>query len=153
MCIRDRPLTEESSLQPTSVKTKWLYWWLKFSGSRSLQRQDRGRLWDLLLGWRPKPNMDTINFFLNYNNKKFDQLYKGPDKNTICDHEIFIKKNDPFWFPDLDCIALGSNKFPYDYNVFKELLYRNRYEDNPIRDQQQIEQSASSSYMLSLIHI
>ncbi|CAI4456608.1 BDN_1c_G0023360.mRNA.1.CDS.1 [Saccharomyces cerevisiae] len=126
-----QPLTEESSLQPSSSRNSWIYWWLKCSGAKALQRQDRGRVWDLLLGWRPKPNMDTINFFLNYNDKKMDHLYHDTPQ---CDNEqywmkdwIALYNNDPFWFPDLDSMALGSKKFPYDYSVFKELILRNRY--------------------------
>lgn len=134
-----QPLNDESSLQPNSIRSSWLYWWIKCSGARSLQRQDRGRIWDLLLGWRPKPNMDAMNFFLNYNNHKFfSQLYHCPppglNENFLRSKSIditFVKKllkNDTFWFPDLDNIPLGSTKFPYDLNVFKELLIRNKYE-------------------------
>ncbi|CAI4063348.1 Oca5p SKDI_08G0130 [Saccharomyces kudriavzevii IFO 1802] len=126
-----QPLTEESSLQPSSPRSSWIYWWLKCSGSKALQRQDRGRVWDLLLGWRPKPNMNTINFFLNYNDKQMDHLYHDSPQ---CDNEqywmkdwIALYNNDPFWFPDLDSMELGSKKFPYDYMVFKELLLRNKY--------------------------
>lgn len=75
--------------------------------------------------------MDTINFFLNYNDKKMDHLYHDTPQ---CDNEqywmkdwIALYNNDPFWFPDLDSMALGSKKFPYDYSVFKELILRNRY--------------------------
>ena len=134
-----QPLNDESSLQPNSIRSSWLYWWMKCAGARSLQRQDRGRIWDILLGWRPKPNMDNINFFLNYNQSKiFSQLYRSPPPGLKEDFlrtrsiDIsFVKKltkDDPFWFPDLDNIALGSKDFPYDYNVFKELLLRNKYE-------------------------
>ena len=134
-----QPLNDESSLQPNSIRSSWLYWWMKCAGARSLQRQDRGRIWDILLGWRPKPNMDTMNFFLNYNDKKiFSQLYHSPplglEENFLRAHSIdisFVKKltkDNPFWFPDLDNINLGSKEFPYDYNVFKELLLRNKYE-------------------------
>jgi len=134
-----QPLNDESSLQPNSVRSSWLYWWIKCAGARSLQRQDRGRIWDLLLGWRPKPNMDAMNFFLNYNNHKvFSQLYHCPppglNENFLRSKSIditFVKKllkSDTFWFPDLDNIPLGSEKFPYDFNVFKELLTRNKYE-------------------------
>lgn len=136
-----QPLNDESSLQQNSIKSSWLYWWIKCSGARSLQRQDRARIWDLLLGWRPKPNMDAINFFLNYNDyKKFNQIYHsspiGLNENFLRSHSIditFVKKlikNDPFWLPDLDTIELGSKEFPYDYNVFKEFLVRNKYEQS-----------------------
>lgn len=120
-----QPFTEESVLQPSSKRTSWLYWWIKCSGARALQRQDRARLWDVLLGWRPKPNMDSIDFFLNYNTKKFDHFYneKSQIPLPIIKH---IAKNDPFWFPDLNSIKMGSKKFKFDYNVLKELLNQNR---------------------------
>jgi len=83
--------------------------------------------------------MDAMNFFLNYNNHKvFSQLYHCPppglNENFLRSKSIditFVKKllkSDTFWFPDLDNIPLGSEKFPYDFNVFKELLTRNKYE-------------------------
>lgn len=124
-----QPFTEESVLQPSSKRTSWLYWWIKCSGARALQRQDRGRLWDILLGWRPEPNMEAIDFFLDYNTKKFDHFYNKVPKM----HEEFITslvKNDPFWFPDLDTIPMGSDKFKFDYNIFKEILRRNQYDQS-----------------------
>lgn len=124
-----QPFTEESVLQPSSKRTSWLYWWIKCSGARALQRQDRGRLWDILLGWRPEPNMDSINFFLDYNTKKFDHFYHS----TPIMHGEFLKsltKNDPFWFPDLDTIPMGSANFKFDYNIFKEMLKRNQYDQS-----------------------
>lgn len=120
------PFTEENAIQPSSKRSGWLYWWMKCSGARAFHKQDRGRLWDVLLGWRPEPNADTIDFFLNYNLKKFDHLYSPKFKNEL----NFLKtttRNDPFWFPDLDALPLGTSKFRYDFNVFEELLNRNRY--------------------------
>ena len=31
---------------------EWLIWWLKYCGSKVWSRVDRGRVWDLLIGWR-----------------------------------------------------------------------------------------------------
>ncbi|CCF59926.1 hypothetical protein KAFR_0I01450 [Kazachstania africana CBS 2517] len=132
-----QPLNEESSLQPHSPKTSWLYWWIKCCGSRSLHKQDRGRIWDILLGWRPESTdgMNSINFFLNYNAnyKNFNHLYNNIDppglallvKNGLL-HKL--NDNDPFWFPDLDSVPLGSKEFSSDFNVLKELLARNKYD-------------------------
>ncbi|CAR29406.1 ZYRO0G07920p [Zygosaccharomyces rouxii] len=121
-----QPFTEENAVQPSSKRTGWLYWWMKCSGARAFQKQDRGRLWDILLGWRPEPNRHTIDFFLNYNSKKFDHLYHSRFRNNL-DFFNSTSKNDPFWFPDLDTIPLGTSKFKYDFNVFEELLDRNSY--------------------------
>lgn len=121
-----QPFTEETAMQPSSKRTGWLYWWMKCSGARAFQRQDRGRLWDILLGWRPEPNGHTINFFLNYNSKKFDHLYSRRFKHLLPFLDT-ATRNDPFWFPDLDALPLGTPKFRYDFNIFEELLNRNRY--------------------------
>lgn len=134
-----QPLSEESTLQSNSSRSSWIYWWIKCAGSRSLQRQDRARIWDLLLGWRPAPNMHTINFFLNYNinNKHFSHIYATPpavlngdiSSETSSISLDFLKKllvKDPFWFPSLDSIPLGTSKFQVDFSVFKELLRRHQ---------------------------
>ncbi|CCK72365.1 Oca5p KNAG_0J02860 [Huiozyma naganishii CBS 8797] len=130
-----QPLMEESNLQTNTSRLTWLYWWLKFSGARALQRQDRGRLWDILLGWRPKPNMNSINFFLNYNSKLFDHLYhevppgfRSPTNTKNSEYLKSLNKLDPFWFPDLDLFTLGDRDFPFDYNVLREILTKNKYD-------------------------
>lgn len=32
---------------------EWVLWWLKYCGSKVWSRVDRGRVWDMVLGWRP----------------------------------------------------------------------------------------------------
>lgn len=153
-----QPLMEETDFpQTNSSKSTWLYWWIKFSGAKVLQRQDRGRLWDILLGWRPKPNMNSINFYLNYNTKIFNQLYKKHPlgihrlnelslvgkitthslranviglKDPASQYYNIASKLDPFWFPDLNSVPFGGSEYPYDYNIFKELLMRNKYDNS-----------------------
>ncbi|KAG7662506.1 OCA5 [[Candida] subhashii] len=60
---------------------EWLIWWLKFCGSKVWSRYDRGRIWDLLLGWRLKNPKRDFNYYyekLNYVNRNtLDKL--GPD--------------------------------------------------------------------------
>ncbi|GMM38751.1 Oca5 protein [Saccharomycopsis crataegensis] len=34
---------------------EWLLWWIKWCGAKTFNKMDRGRLWDLVLGWRPFP--------------------------------------------------------------------------------------------------
>lgn len=122
-----QPLTEETSLHSYSSKN-WIYWWIKCCGANVLHKQDRARIWDLMLGWRPYPNLHSINFYLNYNSKKFDQFYSkfpkcNDDIKTISKFANF--NNDTFWFPDLNTIPLGSRNFETDSKVFQELLMRN----------------------------
>ncbi|KAL6941978.1 hypothetical protein ACO0QE_003141 [Hanseniaspora vineae] len=64
-CLNElyQPFTD----QLINTRNKWLYYWLKFSSVRSFHKVDRGRFWDMLLGWRPNP--DNLLFYLKYNNK------------------------------------------------------------------------------------
>lgn len=118
-------LTDENSIYASNARSSWLYWWIDCCGARAFQKQDRARLWDLLLGWRPEPNMNSINFFLNYNNKKFDHLYGTTTTLQTSFMKSLCKNDDPFWFPHLDEILSGQNMFISDFEVLHELLKRN----------------------------
>lgn len=43
------------TLNLTGTGDDWLLWWIRWSGARAFRKGDRGRLWDLLIGWRPDP--------------------------------------------------------------------------------------------------
>lgn len=43
---------DEDILNTTSVKDDWVIWWLKWCGAKVWSKYDRGRIWDMLLGWR-----------------------------------------------------------------------------------------------------
>ncbi|SCU93430.1 LADA_0G03048g1_1 [Lachancea dasiensis] len=122
-----QPVSDEETLRP-SKKTNWMYWWFKCSGARVLHKQDRGRIWDVLLGWRPHPR--SLNFYLNYNNKIFDHLYSSRSSSHM-DTEFFQKickyGHDAFWFPDLETLKLGSQELRCDIQVLTELVKRNKY--------------------------
>lgn len=128
-----QPFTDEETMHP-SKKINWLYWWLKCSGARVLHKQDRARLWDILLGWRPAPS--TINFYLNYNNRAFEHFYSptSPSIDTDFFNKICKYGHDQFWFPDLDLLPLGSKSLKCDFQIFQELLRRNKYgtEETPL---------------------
>lgn len=147
-----QPFTEESVLQSSNKRSSWLYWWAKCSGARALQRQDRARLWDILLGWRPKPNMNCINFYLNYNTKKFDHLYKMPSSKHL-EYLTSVARSDPFWFPDLDSIPLGTTKYKFDYEVLKKILLNNRQGDHPEEQSQTDEGCDGIPYSLIDPHL
>lgn len=72
-------LTEEDCLNGD-----WMIWWLKFSGSKVWSRYDRGRIWDLLLGYRT-----------NYKNFESDmkELYE------LSPEQIGLLGQDLFWNP------------------------------------------------------
>ncbi|TID15441.1 hypothetical protein CANINC_004407 [Pichia inconspicua] len=39
----------------------WILWWLKYCGSKVWSRYDRGRTWDLVLGYRTKCEKEDVN--------------------------------------------------------------------------------------------
>lgn len=125
-----QPVSDEETLRP-SKKTNWMYWWFKCSGARVFHKQDRARIWDTLLGWRPHPQ--SLNFYLNYNSKLFDHLYSTRTSSAL-DSEFFHKickyGHDAFWFPDLDALSLGSQDLKCDFQVLSELVRRNKYDNS-----------------------
>lgn len=63
-----------------SQDDEWLIWWLKFAGLRVWSKFDRGRIWDMLLGWRvanPKRSMKHYFEKLNLLKNVLEKL--GPD--------------------------------------------------------------------------
>lgn len=59
---------------------EWLIWWLKWCGSKVWSRLDRGRIWDLIFGWRLQNSKKTNSYYLeklNMNQSLIDKL--GPD--------------------------------------------------------------------------
>lgn len=62
---------------------EWLIWWLKYCGSKVWSRLDRGRIWDLMIGWRlqnKKNERKNKNYYpdkMNIKNGVLDKL--GPD--------------------------------------------------------------------------
>lgn len=81
----------------------WLIWWLKYCGTKVWSRVDRGRVWDLLLGWRlQSKKLDTND---NYYREKLhisDELLSklGPDVFWSVDHNdeegVKLEKDDSF---------------------------------------------------------
>lgn len=67
----------------------WLIWWLKYCGTKVWSRVDRGRVWDLLLGWRLQSKKVETNE--NYYNDKLRVSHElltklGPDVFWSVDH-------------------------------------------------------------------
>lgn len=80
---------------------EWLIWWLKYSGSRVWSRLDRGRIWDLMLGWRTpsKRSEADRSYYTNKLNISSDLLSKlGPDSfwSVDYDDEKSLVKEDSF---------------------------------------------------------
>lgn len=69
---------------------EWLIWWLKYCGSKVWSRVDRGRVWDLLIGWRVQKRKSdgNHNYYSNKMNLEGDLLDKlGPDAFWSLDYE------------------------------------------------------------------
>lgn len=69
---------------------EWLIWWLKFCGAKVWSRVDRGRVWDLLVGWRlqSKKSENNKHYYsdkLNISDQLLDKL--GPDVFWTVDYE------------------------------------------------------------------
>ncbi|QFZ30247.1 putative oxidant-induced cell-cycle arrest protein [Clavispora lusitaniae] len=80
---------------------EWLIWWLKYCGSKVWSRVDRGRIWDLMLGWRmqSKKSEADRNYYadkLNISSELLDKL--GPDSFWSVDYveEERLIKEDSF---------------------------------------------------------
>ncbi|ODV86209.1 hypothetical protein CANARDRAFT_182788, partial [[Candida] arabinofermentans NRRL YB-2248] len=76
------------------LKGDWILWWLKYCGSKVWSRYDRGRVWDMLLGFRP----NCIKF-----EKDLKQL------RQINEETIRILGPDLFWNPLVENGASDSH--------------------------------------------
>lgn len=78
----------------------WLLWWLKYDGSKVWSRYDRGRTWDLLLGYR----LDC---------QKFESNMK--ELSELSPEQIRLLGQDLFWNPmdnvndEIEDVATKSN--------------------------------------------
>lgn len=67
---------------------EWLIWWLNYCGSKVWSKYDRGRIWDVLFGWRVRnPKKDQHYYFekLKLSPKFIAKL--GPDNFWSLDNE------------------------------------------------------------------
>lgn len=75
------------------LKGDWILWWLKYCGSKVWSRYDRGRTWDLLLGFRA----DCRHF---ENDIRF--------LNSLSEEKIRLLGPDLFWYPELDDLTVNN---------------------------------------------
>lgn len=71
---------------------EWLLWWLKYTTTKCWSKYDRGRIWDLMFGWRAKNPKKSNSYYL--------EKLAGPSLD-------FIDKLGPdvFWVPRTDANA------------------------------------------------
>lgn len=82
---------------------EWLIWWLKYCGSKVWSRVDRGRVWDLLIGWRlqKRKSQGNRNYYSDKLKIEGNLLEKlGPDAFWSLDYEddnaSILVKDDSF---------------------------------------------------------
>lgn len=109
----------------------WILWWLKYAGSKVWSRYDRGRTWDLILGYRTDC-------------KKFESDLK--ELSELSAEQIRLLGQDLFWNPmdnvsddifdkndnavtdecdDSDCVNFQNDKHDRSLSVFT-LMSKNR---------------------------
>lgn len=86
---------------------EWLIWWLKWCGSKVWSRLDRGRIWDLIFGWRLQ------------NFKKSNSYYI--DKLGLSNNLINKLGPDNFWSVSKDNDDLTIENYKKS-NSFKDLI-------------------------------
>ncbi|OUM54117.1 hypothetical protein BVG19_g3467 [[Candida] boidinii] len=80
-------LAEEDVLNVNSNKGDWIIYWLKYFGAKAFSRYDRGRLWDMLFGWRLRSSIT---------NEEYNNLSLEIDNDMLT-----LLGQDIFWNPML----------------------------------------------------
>lgn len=91
------------------LKGDWILWWLKYSGSKVWSRYDRGRTWDMLLGFR---------FDCRHREQDLEML------NQLSEEQLRLLGPDLFWYPNIDetTDATDDTKTPAHLNRSSSLL-------------------------------
>lgn len=87
---------------------EWLIWWLNYCGAKMWSKYDRGRIWDLLLGWRIS------------NAKKENSYYV--EKVGLSRKTIAKLGPDNFWSLKNDEELEFAKSVPRRRNSFRELV-------------------------------
>lgn len=120
-----RHLSEEGCLDGS-----WLNWWLKYDGTKLWSRYDRGRTWDLILGWRPDC-------------KGMESELKS--LNSLSDNSLSLIGQDVFWNP----IHLSDFKSGRKHSVNSEVFDIDEDEDE--EDATHINKSGRSTSVLTIL--
>ena len=104
-CLRKLlPELHSHLVEEDCLNGDWILWWLKYDGSKVWSRYDRGRTWDLLLGYRT----DCQNFEIDM--KSLSHL--TPD-------QVRLLGQDLFWNP-MDNINEDNNEIDNGNTTLKE---------------------------------
>ncbi|VEU22218.1 DEKNAAC103243 [Brettanomyces naardenensis] len=75
------------------LKGDWILWWLKYCGSKVWSRYDRGRTWDMLLGFR-----------VNCRHMERDLPLLG----ELTEEQVRLLGPDLFWYPEIDDLSVNN---------------------------------------------
>ncbi|OWB75506.1 hypothetical protein B5S31_g5415 [[Candida] boidinii] len=101
-------LAEEDVLNVNSNKGDWIIYWLKYFGAKVFSRYDRGRLWDMLFGWRLRSSIT---------NEEYNNLSLEIDNDILN-----LLGQDIFWNPML---FNDNNNNNNNMSDFKKIDRRN----------------------------
>ncbi|GMF59582.1 unnamed protein product [[Candida] boidinii] len=102
-------LAEEDVLNVNSNKGDWIIYWLKYFGAKVFSRYDRGRLWDMLFGWRLRSSIT---------NEEYNNLSLEIDNDILN-----LLGQDIFWNPML--FNDNNNNNNNNMSDFKKIDRRN----------------------------
>ncbi|KAH3681640.1 hypothetical protein WICPIJ_007400 [Wickerhamomyces pijperi] len=112
-------------------KNRWLTWWLKYSGAKVLNKFDRARLWDSIIGFR-LPNYIYEKYSDHELSSKTAKAYNKFYSNDIFQFENSYSiefDSDYFWYkPQANPIDLKWSQCDYQYQVifvFISILMKN----------------------------
>lgn len=92
--------------QEDILHKSWLKWWINYDGTKLWSRYDRGRTWDLILGWRKEIRCEDIDGLKNIHPQTLKLL--GPDL---------------FWDPS----QLNEDPHVNSYSNLKSNLFENNF--------------------------
>jgi len=119
-----KSLSEEEIINSNSNKNnQWLTWWFKYCGAKVFNKYDRGRLWDLLLGFRLSYSNFEYKYFDNAKLlKRFKKFYNDDDLKIENNHGVEFK-TDVFWYKPSDDVKNELKWSQIDYQIQLVFIY------------------------------
>lgn len=146
---------EEFLLSNSKSNNEWLTWWLKYCGAKILNKIDRGRLWDLLLGFRLNYKAYDNKYKHHLNSKHLKLFKKFYSHDKFKDNELF--KIDEFWFTTSnDTRSLKWSQIDYQYQlvfIFISILHKNESKLLEIDQAEMIEFLSNLNFKENGLHL
>lgn len=122
----------------------WILWWLKYCGSKVWSRYDRGRTWDLLLGYRTNYESQEMNI---------------PELNNLNNEQLTLLGQDIFWNPmdniddNIDSESENGNDIHAQRvsSLMNIRKYNKEYADNSVIDDEDGETACKHDRSMSVL--